>query len=123
MVVVDDEDVGWLGPKAVADDEDSGWIGPVVVADDEDGGWLGPKAVADDEDSGWLRPVVVADDEDGGWLGPADVRSTWSLVSCSNNSFISCVKSSICEKDVNEYVPVDADAPPLGVIADDENCG
>ena len=42
------------------------------------------------------------------------------------------MESSICEKDVNEYVPVDADAPPLGVIADapplgviadDEDCG
>ena len=33
------------------------------------------------------------------------------------------MESSACETKGSEYVPADADAPPLGVIADDEDCG
>ena len=44
-----------------------------------------------------------------------DTSSTWPLVSCSNKYF-SSVQSSTCD---DEYIPVDADASPLGVVTHD----
>ena len=46
-----------------------------------------------------------------------DVFDTSTGSSSSNKSFSSVQSSSTCEINGDEYVPVDADASPLGVVA------